>query len=75
METGDSGVNGAHAQNHVGKAGNQEHANVIHQLHNMVGRNVKASPRIQEFVTRKCHVQVISKVARISAIEVEHCKP
>ena len=72
METGESGANGAHAQRHAKKENNQEHVNVIHQLHDMVERNVKASPKIQEFVTRKYHVQVISKVAQLS-IEVEQC--
>ena len=71
METGERGVNGAHAQRHANKGSNQEHVNVIHQLHSMEEINVKASPRIQEFATRKYHVQVISKVARLS-IEVEH---
>ena len=71
METGESGVNGAHAQRHANKGSNQDHANVIHQLQSMVERNVKASPMIQEFATRKYHVQVISKVARLST-EVEH---
>ena len=54
-------MNGAHAQRHVGKETNQDHANVIHQLHDMVEKNVKASPRMQEFVARKYHVQVIRK--------------
>ena len=72
MVIGDNGVSGALVQRVANKENNQEHVNVIHQLHDMVERNVKASPRIQEFVTRKYHVQVISIVARLS-IEVEHC--
>ena len=40
METGESGVNGAHAQRHANKENNQEHANVIHQLQNMEGKLV-----------------------------------
>ena len=55
-------MNGAHAQRHANKENNQEHVNVIHQLHDMEGRNVMASPRIQESVTTKYHVQVIGKV-------------
>ena len=67
-------MNGAHAQRHANKENNQEHVNVIHQLPNMVERNVTASPRIQESVTTKYHVQVISKVTRLS-FEVENCTP
>ena len=72
METGESGVNGAHAQRHANKGSNQERVNVTHQLHNMVERNVKVNLWIQEFVTRKYHVQVTSKWSRLS-IDVEYC--
>ena len=71
METGESGVNGAHVQRRANRVNNQEHVNVIHLHLSTVERNVRASPKIQGFVTRKYHVQVIIPVARLS-IEVEH---
>ena len=71
MVTGENGVSGALVQRRANKENNQEHVNVIHQLPNMEERNVMASQKIQEFVTRKYYVQVIITVAQL-LIEVEN---
>ena len=65
-------MNGAHVQRVVNKGSNRERVNVTHQLYNMGERSVKVNPWIQEFATKKYHVQVISKGSRLS-IDVEYC--
>ena len=58
METGENGVNGALVLKHANKENNQEHVNVIHQLHSTVERNVMARQRKHKFVTRMYPAQV-----------------
>ena len=58
METGENGVNGALVLKHANKENNQEHVNVIHQLHNTVERNVMARQRKIKCATKMYPVQV-----------------
>ena len=57
-EIGESGVNGAHVQRRVKEENNQEHVNVIHQLHNMEERNVMERHKKVKFVTKTYPAQV-----------------
>ena len=52
METGVRGADGARALKHANKENNQEHVNVIHQLHNMEERNVTERGRKLRFATK-----------------------
>ena len=65
-------MNGAHVQKVVNKGSNREHVNVTHRLHNMGEESVKANLWIQEFATRKYHVQVTNKGSQLS-IDVVYC--
>jgi len=58
MGTGASGANGALVRRHASRESNQEHVNVIHQLHSMEGRNVMARQRKHKSATRMFPVQV-----------------
>ena len=58
METGESGVNGAHAQRHANKENNQEHVNVVHQLLDMEGKLVWENERRRESAMTMFPVQV-----------------
>jgi len=58
METGESGVNGVHAQRHVNRGSNQEHVNVIHQPLNMEGKLVPENERRLECAMTRFLVQV-----------------
>ena len=55
---GDNGVGGALVQRVANKENNQEHVNVIHQLHSTVERSVMDRQRKHKFVTRMYPVQV-----------------
>ena len=68
MVAGDSGVSGALVQRVAKKESNQEHVNVIHQLHSMEGRNVMARQRKHKTVTRMFPVQV----ARLATSLIRH---
>ena len=59
METGETGVNGAHAVRRVSKENVPGKDNAIHQLHSMVARNVKETQVMIKFATKMSHVQVI----------------
>ena len=58
MEIGERGVNGANAQRHANKENNQEHVNVIHQLHSTVEISVMDRQKKHKFVTIMCLDQV-----------------
>ena len=58
METGETGVNGAHAVRHANRESSQEHVNVIHLLHSTVERNVTARQRKHKLATRTSLAQV-----------------
>jgi len=58
MVAGDNGVSGALVQRVANKENNQEHVNVIHQLHNTVEINVMERQRKHKFVTRMSPAQV-----------------
>ena len=59
METGESGVNGAHAVRRASRENVPENGNAIHQLLSMVARNVKETQVMRKFATQMSHVQVI----------------
>ena len=58
MATGEYGASGAHVRRLVNRENNQEHVNVIHQLHNMEERNVTERGRKLRFATKWFRVQV-----------------
>ena len=58
MVAGDNGVSGALVQRVANKENNQEHVNVIHQLHNTVEISVMEKQRKHKFVTRMSPAQV-----------------
>ena len=58
MAAGENGASGAHVQRVVNKENNQEHVNVIHQLHSTVERNVMARQRKIKYATRTSPAQV-----------------
>ena len=58
METGENGASGALVLRAANKENNQEHVNVIHQLHSTVERNAMARQRKIRFVTRTYPAQV-----------------
>jgi len=60
METGERGVNGAHAVRRANKENNQGNVNATHQLHSMVERNVKEIQVKLKFATKMFLVQVSS---------------
>ena len=60
METGESGVNGAHAQRHAHRENNQGTGCVIIQLQDMAGRNVMVHQVKSKSAMKMFHVQVIT---------------
>ena len=58
METGESGVNGAHAVRPVNRENNQENVNATPLLHSMEGRNVRATQAKSKSAMKTFHAQV-----------------
>ena len=52
METGESGVNGAHVLRHVNRENRKGLVNVTLQLHSMVERNAKETRAKIKFATK-----------------------
>ena len=68
MEIGESGANGVHAQRHANRGSNQEHVNVIHQLHSTVEKLVWENERRLESAMTMFLVQVSCALVYIIAV-------